>query len=126
MSKLDPRNLPAASSTPPPEPPRGDEKRRHPRVALTARAWIVDAEHTVYLRVHDVSAGGLSVRAPVPFQPSRSVDLRIELPGGVEVHARGEIVWVRGEPQNGGPRMGARFLEFLDGEDALYKLLGRA
>lgn len=104
-----------------------NEQRRHPRIELPARCWILDGNHTVYLRVHDVSCGGLSVRAPVPFEAHGIVEVRLELPGGGTVRARGEIMWVR--PNGGessGPRMGARFLEFLEGEEALYDVLGRA
>ena len=103
------------------------EKRHDPRSALPARCWIVDGQHTVYLRVHDVSMGGLSVRAPVPFQAAGPVEIRLELPGGQLVRIKGEVVWTR--PDGGevsGPRMGARFLEFLEGQEALYKLLGNA
>ena len=105
----------------------GEDKRRWPRVPLAARAWIEDGHHTMYVRVHDVSRGGLSVRAPVPFAAADAVEVRLELPGGVVVRARGEIMWVKPEPgETSGPRMGARFLEFHDGEEALFKLLGRA
>jgi hypothetical protein len=121
--KLDPRQAP-----PTPNAPQKPvlEQRRHPRVAVPARCWIVDGEHTVYLRVHDVSLGGLSVRAPVPFRPSGNIEVRLELPSGVTVRAKGEVVWVRpeGGEVSGQPRMGARFLEFLEGEEELYTLLG--
>ena len=110
------------------EPAR--EKRRHPRVEMALRCWILDERHTVYLRVHDLSRGGLSVRAPVPFAPSGRVEVGLELPGGQRVRARGEVVWVRDreDPTSAarGARMGARFLEFLEGEEALYTLLGNA
>jgi hypothetical protein len=110
----------------PAEPPR--EQRRHPRFELAVRCWITDSRHTLYLRVHDISKGGLSVRAPVPFVPSGTIEVGLELPGGRRVRARGEVVWVRssaGETESG-PRMGARFLEFVEGEEELYKLLGNA
>jgi hypothetical protein len=43
------------------------------------------------------------------------------------VRAAGEVVWVRsGSAGESGPRMGARFLEFLEGEEELYDLLGNA
>jgi hypothetical protein len=109
----------------PPEPAR--EQRRHPRFELAVRCWITDARHTLYLRVHDISRGGLSVRAPVPFAPSGKIEVGLELPGGRRVRVHGEVVWVR--PQSGtesGPRMGARFLDFIEGEEELYQLLGNA
>src|SRR6185503_4778623 len=126
-SKLDPRGAP----TPPPEAEPAEprcELRRHPRLELPVRCWIVDSAHTVYLRIHDLSRGGLSVRAPMPFLPRGPVELTLELPGGGLVRARGEVVWVEplDAPARGGPRMGARFLEFLEGEEELYQVLGRA
>ncbi len=109
----------------PAEPPR--EQRRHPRFELAVRCWIMDARHTLYLRVHDISRGGLSVRAPVPFAPTGKIEVGLELPGGRRVRARGEVVWVRSSTATeSGPRMGARFLEFVEGEEDLYQLLGNA
>jgi hypothetical protein len=105
------------------------EVRRHPRVHVAARCWIGDGQRTIYMRVHDLSRGGLSVGAPVPFAPADPVELRLELPGGRVAHARGEIVWVRGtrdlsiEERDSGARMGARFVEWLAGEEDLYHLL---
>src|SRR2546423_9470106 len=107
----------------PAEPAR--EQRRHPRFELAVRCWITDARHTLYLRVHDISRGGLSVRAPVPFAPSGRIEVGLELPGGRRVRARGEVVWVR-DATASGARMGARFLEFVEGEEELYQLLGNA
>ena len=105
--------------------------RKHPRVQLAARCWIGDGRRTVYMRVYDLSMGGLSVHAPVPFAPADPVELRLELPGGRTARARGEIVWVR--PASGlsgsmgaGARMGARFVEWLAGEQELSHLLPRA
>ena len=90
------------------------------------RCWITDSRHTLYLRVHDISRGGLSVRAPVPFAPSGKIEVGLELPGGRRVRAHGEVVWVRSSTATeSGPRMGARFLEFVEGEEELYRLLGK-
>jgi hypothetical protein len=108
---------------PPSEPTR--EQRRHPRFELAVRCWITDSRHTLYLRVHDISKGGLSVRAPVPFAPTGKIEVGLELPGGRRVRAHGEVVWVRPSTTSG-PRMGARFLEFVEGEEDLYQLLGNA
>jgi len=110
---------------PPADPPR--EQRRHPRFDLGVRCWITDSRHTLYLRVHDISRGGLSVRAPVPFAPSGKIEVGLELPGGRRVRVHGEVVWVRtSTATESGPRMGARFLAFLEGEEELYRLLGNA
>jgi hypothetical protein len=101
-------------------------RRRHPRVRVAARCWIGDGRRTVYMRIHDLSRGGLSVGAPVPFAPSDTVELRLELPGGRTARARGEIVWVRGPRELGsdeGARMGARFVEWLAGEQELDHVL---
>jgi hypothetical protein len=98
------------------------DTRRHPRVTLPVRCWIVSGQHTLYLRLHDLSLGGLSVRAPVPLSASAPIDLRLELPGGQAVRARGEVVWVRGVADSG-PRMGARFVEFVEGEELLTHAL---
>lgn len=120
-----PRHAPAPGDG---EPPR--EKRRHPRLELAVRCWITDQRHTVYLRVHDISRGGLSVRAAVPFAPAGQIEVGLELPGGRRVRMRGEVVWVRGPADDGapggGPRMGARFLEFVEGEEDFYALFGNA
>jgi hypothetical protein len=108
------------------EPQR--EQRRHPRFELAVRCWITDSRHTLYLRVHDISRGGLSVRAPVPFAAAGPIEVGLELPGGRRVRIRGEVVWVKPSTseQESGPRMGARFLEFVEGEEELYQLLGNA
>jgi hypothetical protein len=108
-------------------PPKHDA-RRHARVQLPARCWIGDGRRTVYMRIHDLSRGGLSVHAPVPFAPEDPVELRLELPGGRSARARGQIVWVKkaGESRDlggSGARMGAQFLEWLSGRDDLYEML---
>ena len=100
--------------------------RRHPRIRVAARCWIGDGRRTVYMRIYDLSRGGLSVGAPVPFAPADAVELRLELPGGRTARARGEIVWVRRSREMGedeGARMGARFVEWLAGQEALDDVL---
>jgi hypothetical protein len=104
--------------------PPSVEKRRYRRREMGLRCWIGSQRHTLYVRLHDLSRGGLSVRAPVPFMPSTTIELGLELPGGVRVRARGEVVWVRGEPVLAdGARMGARFVELLEGAEELDGVL---
>ncbi len=98
------------------------EQRRHPRRSLPVRCWIAQGDHTVYLRLHDVSLGGLSVRAPVPFSAGAELALELELPSGRRVLARACVVWSR-HAEASGPRMGASFTEFLSGQDDLQRLL---
>jgi hypothetical protein len=112
------------------DPPVYAEKRRHPRHQLAVRCWISDGKHTVYARVHDVSLGGLSIRAPIAFQPNAQLELALVLPvpgldhteGLVAVRAVGRVVWVRA--REAGPRMGAEFVDVISGEHALRRLLG--
>jgi Tfp pilus assembly protein PilZ len=120
MPKLDPH-----PSTEPLKDTQFVEKRRHRRIQLSIRCWIIDGNHTLYLRVYDLSLGGLSVRTPAPFQPDRELRILIELPDRTQVRARGQVVWIR--PSAGvesRPRMGVRFVEFTEGEQALHDLLG--
>ena len=124
---------------PPLEPPVDGwaEKRRFPRHQLAVRCWIRDAQTTLYARVHDVSLGGLSIRAPIAFAPKAELELAIVLPGDpanptglLAIRARGRVVWVRASqgdgPGPGVPRMGAEFLDFIDGEQTLRRLIGSA
>ena len=107
------------------KPPVGDrdgdlasdaQRRQCPRRLTTARCWISDEVHTAYLRMHDISLGGLSVGAPLPFSPDSEIEVRIELPFGREVRARGKVVWRKDM------RLGARFVEILAGQTELDEL----
>jgi hypothetical protein len=112
------------------------EKRCHPRRHPAVRCWIRDGGHTLYARVHDVSLGGLSIRAPVPFEPRTELELALMV--GIDpskpdsetlIRARGRAVWVRVDPvdgMGGAPRMGAEFLDILDGEPLLRRLVAGA
>jgi hypothetical protein len=122
LATLDPPGGPPVAEIPP-----SLELRRHRRLEVLVRCWIIDPRYTVYLRLHDLSRGGLSVRAPVPFAPASHIDVNLDLPSGARLRARCEVVWVRsGEAGQSGPRMGARFVEFVEGEDHLYALLDAA
>jgi hypothetical protein len=121
--------LPPTSDT----PSGWSEKRRHPRRALAVHCWIRDDRHTVYARLHDVSLGGLSIRAPILFRPDAELELAIVLASddeptamsAVAVRARGRVVWVRAAAEGPGTaRMGAQFVEILEGEAALRRLVG--
>jgi hypothetical protein len=125
--KLDLRPTQAKRSAGGTRPKPSHEQRRHPRVALPARCWLVGGEHTAYLPVHDLSRGGLSVRAPLPFSPADVLELQLELPGGRLLRARGQVCWVKTERQDSArPRLGARFVELYEGAADLDRVLGQA
>jgi hypothetical protein len=118
---------PPGAGAPVAEAPPSRELRRHRRLDVLVRCWITDPRYTLYLRLHDLSRGGLSVRAPVPFAATSTIEVNLDLPGGGRMRARGQVVWVRtGEAGESGPRMGARFVEFVEGEEQLYALLDAA
>jgi hypothetical protein len=123
--KLGFEDLRAPSTARPPAP--AVEHRRWPRHRLSMRCWLTGRGHTRYLRLHDLSLGGLSVRAPMPFRRAGKLEVVIELGAGRVLKARGEVVWVRERlPGLRQPSMGARFLEFLEGETELEALLDAA
>ena len=84
-------------------PPR-DDKRRHPRVAK--RIKVESADRKLQLETIDLSAGGLSCRAPVFLAPMTRMAISLVLPGNggaekTEQVVRGEAVVVRTEPEKG-------------------------
>ncbi len=129
------------------EPNEFAEKRRFPRRQLAVRCWIGDGHNTIYARLHDLSIGGLSLRAPVPFLPNTELEVALIMQGSIEdprgrnsIRARGRVVWARRADGIGrtsptiaqrvltrpsGPRMGAEFVEFLEGETLLRRLIER-
>lgn len=84
-------------------PPK-DDKRRHPRVAK--RIKVESADRKLQLETIDLSAGGLSCRAPVFLAPMTRMAVSLVLPGngGAEKTGqivKGEAVVVRTEPDKG-------------------------
>lgn len=84
-------------------PPKYD-KRRHPRIAK--RIKVESADRKLQLETIDLSAGGLSCRAPVFLAPMTKMAVSLVLPGngGAEKTGqvvKGEAVVVRTEPEKG-------------------------
>lgn len=112
--------------------PSYEEKRAHRRYQLAVRCWLADGQRTLYAPVHDVSAGGLSLRAPALFAPDAELELSLVLPptentrphGELAIRTRGRVVWVQKPSATSRAHMGARFLDVLD-EVLLGRLLGR-
>ena len=91
-----------------------DDRRRHPRRRSRERAWFESDDRAVYLKLHDISKEGLSVRAPMPFHVGDEIVVTIG-----DLRVRVEVRWIAGRPHAG---MGCRFVEVIEGERALETL----
>jgi c-di-GMP-binding flagellar brake protein YcgR len=79
-----------------------NDKRRHPRVAN--RITVESPDRKLLLETVDLSAGGLSCRAPVFLAPMTKMAVSLVLPGNggaekADQVVRGEAVVVRTEPE---------------------------
>jgi hypothetical protein len=109
--------VPHASPVPAPAAPHEiDERRRHRRRRSFERAWFDSKTRAVYVRLWDISRGGVSVRGAMPFSDGETLTVTL---GGVRVRA--EVSWRSERPVAG---TGFRFVEVLDGEDELIALTG--
>ena len=95
------------------------QRRKHPRVLIKAHSWVRYGMQTVYLRVRDLSRGGIGLVTPMPFYPAGEVEFEIEFPGGRAMVARGEVMWAQTQPDL---RIGARFTKIIKGQDVLESL----
>lgn len=102
----------------PPDPTVGGalvERRAHHRVALAGRVEIAGAEQSGDGAARDISVGGLGFRSSCPLRVGEAVWVKLELPGGADVEASGEIVRVDGSD------VGLRFTAL--GQGALLAIL---
>jgi len=90
------------------------ERRRHLRLPTHRRALFDTRERAVFTKLHDISQGGLSVRAPMPFRHGEELVVTL---GGVRV--RVQVQWANAQPGGG---MGFRIVEVLDGGEELLTL----
>jgi PilZ domain len=83
----------------PPDPAVGGvlvERRAHRRVPLAARVQVGGSSGTGDGVARDISVGGLGFRSSHMLEAGDAVRVRLELPGGADVEASGEIVRAEG------------------------------
>jgi hypothetical protein len=90
------------------------ERRRHLRQRIHRRALFDTKQRAVFTRLHDISEGGLSVRAPMPFAPGEELVVTLG-----DVRVRVQVRWTNERPRVG---MGFRILEVLDGGEEFLTL----
>ena len=100
---------------------RPDERRRYRRFPSGLKCWLTCEARLVYVRLRDLSRGGLGLRAPTNFAAGDAAEAIVEDPARQQsLRARCEIVWSHPDedhPDHTGT--GVRFVEILDGTDVL-------
>jgi hypothetical protein len=93
----DPPSSPGGSSGPPtvgPFPSAADDRRAFRRAPLDRQVLIDDDRVSQPVRAKNVSGGGIAIDGNVPLEIGSIVDLYFELPIGVAIEARAEVVRV--------------------------------
>ena len=97
------------------------ENRKHERVPTQLRCWCEGDNVTLYVRITNLSEGGLFVRTSTPLACGAQAVVRLTPGGDPELQARATVVWLREEVERAyPPGMGLRF-EPLD-DDTLGRL----
>ncbi|MEZ4333965.1 MAG: PilZ domain-containing protein [Myxococcota bacterium] len=77
--------------------PRGDERRRAPRVSCRLHGRVVRGRERLRVRIVDVSEGGLCLLSPVWLNPKQTVVLEIDVPGRATAKVQIEVWHIRRE-----------------------------
>jgi Tfp pilus assembly protein PilZ len=95
----------------------GRERRTDVRMPVSGRCWCEGPEAAQYLKVGDVSTGGIFIDTHFPLSVGETVTVRWDIPGADGEHkALMQVVW----KSNGNgdrsrqPGMGLKFLEICD------------
>jgi Tfp pilus assembly protein PilZ len=98
-----------------------DERRKHPRFPSQLHCWLRGPARQVYVRLRDLSLGGVALRAPTTFVRGDQAEVVVEDPHrGINLRARGEVVWTHPDPEH--PEhtgTGVRFVQILAGAELL-------
>jgi uncharacterized protein (TIGR02266 family) len=95
-------------------PPRGEEHRAFPRVAVAVAIGLETESHFFSGLSGDVSEGGVFVQTYRELPVGRGVEVHFELPEG-ELTAHGQVRWHRTSSDSSPPGLGIAF-EGLDDE----------
>jgi uncharacterized protein (TIGR02266 family) len=97
----------------------GEHRRRDPRFSVDLDVSL-GSDHNFYCGfAENLSAGGVFVATHLLRPVGERVEICIHLPDGSEVHAVGEVRWVRlfNAESDMPPGMGVRFLELQPGSE---------
>lgn len=101
-----------------------EEMRRTRRAHLVTELNLHSGSNFYTGFTHDISEGGVFVVSYLTEPVGTTVTLELGFPGGVGIHARGVVRWVR-EPRdteaNEPPGMGIQFVDLEDEDRALIR-----
>jgi hypothetical protein len=103
------------------QPVTGDERRRFRRVGSGLRCWLRGQSRTVYVRLRDLSHGGIGICAPTTFQRGDAAEVLVEdAHHARSLRAHAEVAWSHPDTDNPGHSgTGVRFLEVIEGRELL-------
>lgn len=101
------------------------ERRRYRRYAVKCSCWIERDDATVCATTADVGLGGLFLRTALPMADGASVDVVLDLEGGLPSIVADGVV-TRRVPNRRGARhgVGVEFVQIRGGRDTLLQFLG--
>jgi len=98
------------------------ENRKHERYPSRLRCWCESENITLYVRIANLSEGGLFLQTNTPMEAGRRTLLRLSGRDVREVMAEAVVVWNRPQRQEKGPPgMGLKFEELDSGALALLR-----
>ena len=96
---------------------KGDERRRHIRIPLSARVTVIDGGLTTYMFTKDLSLGGAGLISDAPFEVGTKMMLEFGIHGVTKlVKAKGLVVRHFWTPKKG---FGVKFTRFMPHSRAL-------
>jgi Tfp pilus assembly protein PilZ len=95
--------------------------RKFERFPTNLRCWLRARGRTVYVRLRDISRGGVGLRTSTNFSRGDHAELVLEQTRPpATMHARAEVVWSHPDPENPDHAgTGLRFVEIVEGESLL-------
>lgn len=105
--------------------------RKHARSSVSLPVTVSDATNrvsgTIVFDTQDISAGGAFIRSDLLFEIGEELAVAVPLPSGHQVIARGKVVRVSRDGDDGSaPGMGIQFVQLSDSDrDAILALVQR-
>ena len=77
----------------PSQKPNWEEKRQHPRVAISWSAMLEPPHENIAVQLKDISVGGAFVVCGEPLPPKEKIRLCIKIPDQEELLLNAQVVW---------------------------------